>query len=294
MTERSKWAVIAIILICFLLFLMFSVSSFLNIMRPEGLSLSGSGDKIAIMELEGPILSSEKFVRQLNKYKDDKTIDAILLRMDSPGGIVAPSQEIYEAVKKVRDSGKVIVVSMGSVAASGAYYIALGATKIVANPGTITGSIGVIFDFMSFGALLEKIGLKTSVIKSGKFKDSGSPYRDMTPEETQYFQELINDTYNQFVDVVVSERELPLDEVLKLADGRVFTGHQAVQLHLIDTLGTFEDAVAIAADLAGVSKDARRIRERKTKLRLIDILFGDIEEAMPLLLKKSYLAFMMK
>ena len=187
---------------------------------------------------------------------------------------MAASQEIYEEVKKTRDAGRPVVVSMGSVAASGGYYVSCGASRIVANPGTLTGSIGVIFQFMHFKQLMDKIGIDETTMKTGKFKDSGSPYRKTTEEEKQYFQLLISDVYDQFVDVVADERGLDRNEVLKYADGRVFTGRQAVEYGFVDTLGTMEDAVSIAAELGGVHGKPNIVKEKKRKT-LFEKLVGD-------------------
>ncbi len=235
----------------------------------------GSGGTIALVELKEPIISSENVVRLLKRYRENINVRAIVFRIESPGGGVAASQEIYEEVKKTRKSGKPVVVSMGAVAASGGYYVACGADKIVANPGSITGSIGVISQFMHFNELLDKIGIDATTIKSGKLKDSGSPFRPMNAEDKKYFQDMIDDVHDQFISAVAEERKLKKEVVRKLADGRVFTGRKAYELHLIDTLGTFEDAIRIAADLGEIYGTPRIIKERK-KERLSDILFGEM------------------
>jgi len=237
--------------------------------------LSGTGQKIAVVSLTGTILSSRETVSTLKSLADNAGVKAILLRVDSPGGGVAASQEIFEEVKSIRDSVKPIVVSMGSVAASGGYYVSCGATRIVANPGTITGSIGVIAEFPNFSKLMEKVGLGMSVVKSGEYKDSGSPFRPATKEDEQIFQGVVNDTYSQFLDVVSSERKLPLEKLKKIADGRVFTGAQAFKLGLVDTLGSYEDAIGIAAKLGGIKGKPVVVEPRKQKT-LADILFGDL------------------
>ncbi|MBI4811432.1 MAG: signal peptide peptidase SppA [Ignavibacteriales bacterium] len=235
----------------------------------------GSGDKIAVVELKGVILSSEETVRQLKKYRQDKSIRGILFRVDSPGGGVVASQEIFEEVKKVRDHGKPIVVSMGSLAASGGYYVSCPASKIVANPGTLTGSIGVISQFMRYDSLLGKIGVQVNTIKSGKLKDAGSPFRAMTGADREYFQQLMDDVHQQFIFAVEKERKLSHDSVLAFADGRVFTGEQAFGLGLVDTIGTYEDAIKITARLAGIKGDPSIVKERKRRLSLIDLAFGE-------------------
>jgi protease-4 len=238
---------------------------------------SGSGQKIAVVELAGVISSSEDVVRQLKKYRDNNSIRAILLHIDSPGGAVVPSQEMYEEVRKTRDGGKPVVVSMGSLAASGGYYVACGGSKLVANKGSLTGSIGVISEFLQFHDALNKLGIDVKTIKSGRLKDAGSPTRKMNEEDQQYFQSLMDNVHQQFMDVVERERELSHEEVLSLADGRVYTGEQALDLGLVDTLGTFEDAVKIAASLAGIQGEPALVRERK-RASMFERLFGDVAD----------------
>ncbi len=235
---------------------------------------SGYGDKIAVVELRGVILQSEDVVKQIKKYREDKSIKAILLHIDSPGGGVAASQEIYEEVKKTRKS-KPIVVSMSSLAASGGYYVSCGATKIVANRGTLTGSIGVISEFFRFDPLMNKVGVSVNTIKSGKMKDAGNPFREMSPTEKKYFQELMDGVHKQFIAVVEQERKLPHKTVVELSDGRVFTGEQAVELGLIDTTGTYEDAITITAKLAGIKGKPSLVRERKRRPSVFDMVFGE-------------------
>ena len=234
----------------------------------------GSGDKIAVVELKGIILSSEDIVRQFKKYRDDRSVRGILFRVDSPGGGVVASQEIYEEVKKTRDKKKPVVVSMGSLAASGGYYVSCGANKIVANPGTLTGSIGVISQFMRYDSLMGKIGVGVNTIKSGKFKDAGNPFRQMTNDDKEYFQHLMDDVHKQFISAVETERKLSHDSVVAFADGRVFTGEQAFQMGLVDTIGTYEDAITITAQLAGIRGTPSIVKERKRVLTLFDFLFG--------------------
>jgi protease-4 len=278
MTKTTKW-VLAGIGTVFVLFVVFwgaILFFFLQGDNDEEYS-SGTGGTLAVVELKDEILSSENIVRQIKKYRESPSVKGIVLRIESPGGGVSASQEIYEEVKKTRDSGKPVVVSMGSVAASGGYYVSCGATKIVANPGTVTGSIGVISQFMNFNQLMGKVGVGTTTVKSGKFKDTGNPYREMTEEEKKYFQETIDDVYQQFLSVVETERKIPHDAAKKLADGRIFTGKKAYELGLVDTLGTYEDAISLAAHLAKISGTPKIVKERK-KERLSDILFGSLKE----------------
>lgn len=274
MKKSTAWflAIIGILLFLGVGAMLFFYVLFMNPSDEEEVSY-GTGGKIAVVELQGVIVSSEDVVRQLKKFSDDNSVKAILLRVDSPGGGVAASQEMYEEVKKVR-ANKPVIVSMGSVAASGGYYVSCGATRVVANRGTLTGSIGVISEFLRFDPLLDKVGVNVNTIKSGKLKDAGSPFRKMTDEDKKYFQDLMDDVYHQFISVVEHERKLGHDEVVELADGRAFTGEQAFALRLVDTIGTYEDAVGIAAKLAGIKGKPTIVKERKHKPTFFDVLFG--------------------
>lgn len=234
----------------------------------------GLGSKVAVIDLTGIILSSSDLVRQLKKYEDDGSVKAIVLRIDSPGGAVAPSQEIYDQVLEARKKKK-IVASMGSVAASGGYYIACAADSIVANPGSLTGSIGVIFEFPVLADLFKKIGIRTEVVKSGELKDVGSYSRPMTENERQMLQSVINDTYEQFVEAVSKNRRMKKSEVLALADGSVFTGRQAKEKGLVDRLGNLQDALRLAGKMGGISGEPKTVKEKKYRRRSI---FDLVEE----------------
>lgn len=223
---------------------------------------SGNG-KIAIVELDFTIIDSAPIVRQFKKYREDKSIKAIVLHVNSPGGGVAASQEMYEEVKKTRDSGKPVIVSFGSIAASGGYYVACGSNLIVSNPGTLTGSIGVIISFVNFKELSEKIGIKDVTIKSGELKDSGNPLRDMNEKDRAYFQEIVDDSYEQFLDVVSKERKIDKDELRNIANGRVYTGRQAKEIKLVDSLGTLEDAIRIAGQIAKIEGEPAIVKEKR-------------------------------
>jgi len=220
-------------------------------------------DKVALVKLEGLLISSERIVEELNGYAEDSSIKAIVLRIDSPGGGVVPSQEIFNAVRHARSEGKKVVVSMGSVAASGGYYVAAAADQIVANPGTMTGSIGVKMEFANVEKLFEKIGIKGMVVKSGEFKDVGSPFREMTEREKLLLQGVIDDVQTQFIEAVAEGRKLPVEEVRTIADGRIFTGRQALALKLVDKMGDLEDSIRIAADLAGIKGKPYVVKKEK-------------------------------
>jgi len=209
------------------------------------------GGQIGVIEVNNVISTSKYITEHIRDFSEDPSIKAILLRIDSPGGGVAASQEIYEELKKAKETKK-IVASMGAVAASGGYYIALPADIIVANPGTITGSIGVIMEFPVLKELLDKIGIEFEVVKSREHKDIGSPFRRINKEERELLNDVIMDVYDQFITATIEARGLARDSVLKYADGRIFTGRQARDLGFIDTLGTFYDAVEIAGDLVGI------------------------------------------
>jgi protease-4 len=227
-------------------------------------------DKIALVRIEGPILDSENTVDEIKEYGKDSSIKAIIIRIDSPGGAVAPSQEIYSEVKSVA-ARKTVVVSMGSVAASGGYYIACPATRIIANPGTLTGSIGVIMEIPNIEGLMNKIGVKAEVVKSGKNKDIGSAFRAMKPEERELLQGVMDNVHEQFIRAVAEGRKMKIEDVRAIADGRIFTGEQAVKEGLVNELGTLEDTTKITAKLAGI-KEEPEIVTRKEKFSIFDIL----------------------
>lgn len=247
----------------------------------SGLSLSGN--QVASLELEGVISDSKEFVNQLKDYGKRPSVKSVVLRINSPGGGVAASQEIYEAIKKFRaETKKKVIVSMGSVAASGGYYIACGADKIFANPGTITGSIGVIAEWYNYGDLLRWAKMENVIIKSGKFKDAGSGTRPLTDEERAYFQSLINNMYGQFVSAVSSSRKMSDDAVRKLADGRIYTGQEAKKEGLVDELGTYQDAVDAAAKIAGIIGEPKIVAPTKKSFSILDILLGESRSALSL------------
>ncbi len=230
------------------------------------------GKKIALVKIEGVILDSREIIEELKEYNSNESVKAILLRIDSPGGAVAPSQEIYEEVKKIRDEGKKkIVTSMGSVAASGGYYIASVSDKIVANPGSITGSIGVIMELANVSGLMKKVGVESVIIKSGKYKDIGSVFRAMTKEERDLLQGLMDDVHDQFIEAVAVGRDIEKEQLIPIADGRVFTGRQARELGLVDEIGNMQDAIRITADMVGIVGEPS-ILEKKKRFSFMDII----------------------
>jgi protease-4 len=232
------------------------------------------GDKVALVRVEGLILDSKETIDQLKKYDKDNSIKAIVLRVNSPGGGVVPSQEIYEEVKKIKKKGeKKILVSMGSVAASGGYYISCPADKIVANPGSITGGIGAVMELANIEGLLDKIGVKSVVIKSGRHKDIGSILRAMSDEEKEILQKVLDDVHNQFVEAVAKGRGQEIEEISGIADGRIFTGKQAKDLGLVDEIGNLEDTIKIAAKMSGIKGEPRVVTEER-KPTFLELLSG--------------------
>lgn len=231
-------------------------------------------DKVAVIEIKGVILDPTEVNDALREYAKRDDVKAIVLRIDSPGGAVGPSQEIYREVMRIRSTKKV-VASMGSVAASGGYYIAAAADKIFANPGTITGSIGVIIEFMNTEELFKKIGVKGTTIKSGRFKDTGSPLREMTEADKKLLGDVVGDIHSQFVTAVAQGRNMKYEEVAVIADGRIFSGAQAMKLGLVDQLGSLDDAIAEVARLAGIEEKHSVIYPVKKHGLLKELLTGE-------------------
>jgi protease IV len=221
------------------------------------------GNRVALVEVEGLILSAERVVHELEEHLEDASIRAVVVRVQSPGGVVAPTQEIHDAIRRVRAKGKPVVASLGSIAASGGYYLAVAADRIVASPGTLTGSIGVLMQVAEVEGLLKKVGVRLEVIKAGRHKDLGNFSRAMTPEEREILQALLDDMYDQFVGAVAQGRGLDRAAVLKLADGRVYSGRRAQELKLVDELGGLDDAVRAAGTLAGITGKPRLVRPRR-------------------------------
>ena len=246
-------------------------------------TIIGSGDStplskegVGLIEVKGMILDSKETIRQLRYFLKQNSVKAVVLRVDSPGGIVAPSQEIYAEVKKFAAKKK-IIVSMGSLAASGGYYISAPATMIYANPGTITASIGVILKLSNIESLMDKIGIKSHTLKTGKFKDSGSPLREFSAEDRAMLQAVIDNTHQQFVKAVAEGRKLPIEDVRKIADGRIFSGEQAQEHKLVDRLGTLQDAIEEAGRQAGISGDPELLLPPKKKINYVDLLVEGTE-----------------
>jgi protease IV len=243
---------------------------------------SSFGDKIAVVDLEGVILSPSPVVEQLKKYGDDDSIKAIILHVNSPGGGVAASEEIYRAVKRVRDEKKKrIVASIETVGASGAFYVVSGCNKVYADEGSIVGSIGVISEWVNYGDLLHWAKLKEVVMKTGEFKDTGNPTRDLTPAEQAYLQSLINNMYGQFVHAVAEGRKMNDADVRAIADGKVWTGQQAASMKLIDQIADFQGAVSDTAKAVGIKGEPTLVHAERERKTVLDLLFGDVSKYIP-------------
>jgi protease-4 len=228
------------------------------------------GAKVAVVEVEGIIgvgvdrgLDTESIIRTLGEYRDDPAVRAVVLRIDSPGGVVAPTQEIFTAVRRLREAKKPVVASLGSVAASGGYYVAVSADRIFASPGTLTGSIGVVMQLANVEGLLKKVGVEYVVVKAGAYKDVGNFARTMTPEERRILQSLLDDVYDQFISAVAEGRGLEPQAVRAFAEGRIYSGRQAHGLKMVDDLGGLEDAIEAAAKMAGLPPKPKVLYPRR-------------------------------
>ena len=269
-------------------FLLFVVSVFLLVYLAagggdrHGSSFSGFGDKIAVVDLEGVILSPKQVVPDLKRYADDDSVKAIILHINSPGGGVAASEEIYKEVRRIRDEKKkTIVASIETVGASGAYYVASATNKIYADKGSIVGSIGVIAEWVNYEDLLRWAKVKAITMKAGEFKDTGSPTREMTPAEREYLQSLIDNMHTQFIQAVAQGRHTKEDEIRAIANGKVWTGEQAYSMKLVDQIGDFEAAVKDTAKTVGISGEPTLVRPEKEKQSLLDLVFGDVSAYLP-------------
>jgi len=250
--------------------------------QQKGTTFSGFGDKIAVVDLEGVIVTPKDVVEQLRKYADDGSIKAIVLHVNSPGGGAAASEEIYREVLRIRDTKKKrIVASIETVGASGAYYVSSATNKIFADESSIVGSIGVIAQWINYEELIKWAKLKDITLKAGEFKDTGSPTRPMTPAERAYLQGIIDDMHAQFIHSVATGRHMKDDEVRPLADGKVWTGEQALPLKLVDQIGDFRAAVEDTAKSVGIKGEPTLVRPEKERKSVLDLLFGDVSEYLP-------------
>jgi protease IV len=240
------------------------------------------GDKIGVVDLDGVILDPNEIVGQLQRFADDDSIKAIIIHVNSPGGGVAASEEIYREVKRIRDEKKKrIVSSIETVGASGAYYVSSATNKIYADNGSVVGSIGVIAEWVNYGDLMRWAKLKPELLKVGEFKDTGDPTRELTPAERVYMQGLIDNMYGQFVNAVADGRHAKVSDIKAIADGRVWTGEQALDLHLIDQIADFRSAVEDTAKSVGISGEPVLVHPEKDRQSLLDLLFGDVSQYLP-------------
>ncbi len=240
------------------------------------------GDKIGVVDLDGVILDPNEVVDQLRRFADDDSIKAIIIHVNSPGGGVAASEEIYREVKRIRDDKKKrIVSSIETVGASGAYYVSSATNKIYADSGSIVGSIGVIAEWVNYGDLMRWAKLKPEILKVGQFKDTGDPTRELTPAERQYMQGLIDNMYGQFVNAVAEGRHSKVSDIKPIADGRVWTGEQALGMHLIDQIADFRIAVLDTAKSVGISGEPVLVHSERERKSLLDLLTGDLSPWLP-------------
>jgi len=262
MTSRGRVALVAVgVGVGILVLFLGTVWVLMAALGEDGLSTGGA--KVAVVEIEGIIVDGTAAVRELREHADNPSIKAVVLRVNSPGGVVAPTQEIFAAIQRARKAGKPVVATLGAVAASGGYYVATAADRIYANPGTLTGSIGVVMQMANIEGLLKKVGVEYVVVKAGSYKDVGNFARTMRPEERKMLQALLDDVYSQFVDAVVEGRGLERSEVLAFAEGRIYSGQQALALKMVDEMGGFEDAVEAAGKLANISGRPKLVYPRK-------------------------------
>jgi len=275
MDRRAGWIIGIIFGGLFLCLFAFLALTWYAFQGERGTSFS-QGPRVGVLEVTGVIADSKKTLKELREFAEADSIKAIVVRVDSPGGSVAPSQEIYQALRRLHGK-KHVVVSMGSIAASGGFYVACAGEKIFADPGTLTGSIGVIFNFYNLQGLLKWAGVQVSPLTAGKMKDAGSPYREMTADERAYFRSVLDDVHDQFIQAVATGRNLEVDQVKPIADGRVFTGRQAKELKLVDEMGGLEDAVAEAGRLGGIKGQPKVEYPRKERRMLGELLGEDAQ-----------------
>lgn len=282
MAKKSDVIIAVVIVISFLIISVLILTAFIGFVGEESTLWASGGKRVAIVEVHGVIDNSTDVIRQLRKYGQDSSVPAVVIHIDSPGGAAASSQEIYEEINKIREKGKKVVASMGTVGASGGYYVACAADTIIANPATLTGSIGVIFQFPVAEELLKKIGIKYEVVKSGENKDMGSWARSMTEKERKSLQSVVDDTYDQFVEAVSTSRRMEKEKVLEIADGSIFTGRQAKDLGLVDQLGDLQDAIKIAGEMVGIREFPKTVKEIKRNISWFDLLTQKANELLKL------------
>ncbi len=282
--QRRGKGIVVLVSILGLIFLISYVAGRWGLFESSRISLSN--EKIAVISIQGVLTSAEDTIRQFKRYEENQDVKALVLRIDSPGGTVVAAQEIYAEIQKLKGD-KVVLASMGNVAASGGYYVACAAEEIIANPGTLTGSIGVISEYPNIEQLMKKVGLKSEVLKAGRFKDLGNPTREMTEEERKVLQDLIDNIHEQFIRDVALGRGRTVEEIEPLADGRVFTGEQAKEQGLVDSLGNFQDALDRAAELAGIEGKPVILYPEEKRKKIWEYLVQGLAEAMGSMLRST-------
>jgi len=283
---RRDRAALAVVLFVFGgLFLVFFAFLWLAYTAVKGESPRlASGPRIGVVDVKGPIglgrgsVESEPILRLLKRYQDDGDMRAVVVRIDSPGGAVGTSQEILDGLRRLAED-KVVVCAMGNVAASGGLLVAMGCDRIVAEPGTLTGSIGVISQFPTLKGLLDRVDVKMNTVTAGKMKDAGNPFREFTADDRAYWQQLADRIHRQFIEAVAEGRDLPVEEVRKFADGRVITGEQAMELGLVDQMGGFQDAVDLAKEEAGLRGEPRLVYPPEDRVRFLEEILGGMSQA---------------
>lgn len=266
----------------FLFFLAIFTLVYVSVRSGEKTEYAGGGERIGVIDIDGVILDAEGTVKDLKKFGDDDGIKAIILHLDTPGGGAAASEEISREVRRIRtEKKKRIVASIATVGASGGYYIASACDKIFSDQASVVGSIGVIAEWVNYGELLKWAKLKEVIIKAGEFKDTGDPARDLTPAERDYLQGMINDMHGQFIRSVAEGRKMKVEDIQQIANGKVWTGEQALGLHLVDQIGGFEEAVKDTAKTVGIKDEPTLVKPERQKRSLFDIVFGDAADMMP-------------
>jgi protease-4 len=266
----------------FLFFLAIFTLVYVSVRSGQKTEYEGKGEKIGVIDIDGVILDAEATVRDLKKFADDDDIKAIILHLDTPGGGAAASEEITREVKRIRtEKKKRIVASIATVGASGGYYIASAADKIFSDQASVVGSIGVIAEWVNYGELLRWAKLKQVIIKAGEFKDTGDPSRELTPAEREYLQGMINDMHGQFIRSVAEGRKMKVEDIQQIANGKVWTGEQALALHLVDQIGGFQDAIKDTAKAVGIKDEPTIVKPTREKRSLLDLLLGDATDLMP-------------
>ncbi len=269
--SHRAWWVVLIVAVVVLVFGAGLVLVIYTAVPSDGVAVLAR-DRIAVLPLRGVITDNHRVLGELREYRRDNSVKGYVLDINSPGGEVAPSQSIFQELKRVRDDGYPVVAVIGSVGASGAYYAALGADTILAMPGSLVGSIGVLMEFPNYEELLDKVGLRYEVIKSAEHKDLGSPYREVTDAERRLLQVVVDDVYGQFIEAIAEARGMSRDSVVRIADGRLMSGREAVEYGLIDGEGNLVDAIAMAGNMAGLGPEPRTVTREVRRVTWIDLM----------------------